>query len=70
MTQRPENRKADDNCQTVGIIAAFNMVVSKDKEIKILPRVGHGCHKADCDKWLFSLPQRSQKSRDGRVCGQ
>ncbi|MBR4171831.1 MAG: acetylxylan esterase [Kiritimatiellae bacterium] len=46
---------ADDNCQTVGIIAAFNMIPSKDKAIAILPHTGHGWHTAGFDKWLFDL---------------
>ena len=46
---------ADDNCQTVGIIAAYNMISSKDKEMKVVPGKGHGWLKEGYDKWLFDL---------------
>ncbi len=45
---------ADNNCNTVGGIAAFNNVSSKDKEIRLLPGVGHGWHKANIEHWLFN----------------
>jgi len=44
---------ADDNCQTIGGIAAFNVIASKDKKLRILPAKGHGWHKADLEQWLF-----------------
>ncbi len=46
---------ADDNCQTVGGIAAFNMIPSKEKKLSLLPGTGHGWHKpAGLEKWLFA----------------
>lgn len=50
---------ADDNCQTVGGIAAFNMIASKDKALKLLPGKGHGWITGGLDEWLFSLPPRN-----------
>jgi hypothetical protein len=45
---------ADDNCQTVGGIAAFNVIGSKEKKLSLLPATGHGWHKpAGLEKWLF-----------------
>ena len=44
---------ADDTCQTVGGIAAFNMIASKDKGLKLVPGKGHGWITAGLDKWLF-----------------
>lgn len=49
---------ADDNCQTVGGIAAFNAIASKDKRLQLLPGVGHGWYVGTLgfEKWLFDLP--------------
>ena len=44
---------ADDNCQTVGGIAAFNEIASEDKKLVLLPGKGHGWLTAGLDKWLF-----------------
>ena len=49
---------ADDNCQTVGGIAAFNAIASKDKRLQLLPGVGHGWHTAGLEDWLFNFPQK------------
>ena len=46
---------ADDNCQTIGGIAAFNRIASKDKQLRLLPGKGHGWMPAGFDKWLFDL---------------
>ena len=47
---------ADDNCQTVGGIAAYNSIASKDKELRLLPGVGHDWKTAGYDTWLFAPP--------------
>ena len=47
---------ADDNCQTVGGIAAFNRIASKDKQLRLLSGRGHGWHTAGLEDWLFNLP--------------
>ena len=46
----------DDNCQTVGGIAAFNSITAKDKRLFLLPGFGHGSHTegTGIDEWLFS----------------
>ena len=44
---------ADDNCQTVGGIAAFNEIASEDKKLVLLSGKGHGWLTAGLDKWLF-----------------
>ena len=44
---------ADDNCQTVGGIAAFNEIASEDKKLVLLSGNGHGWLTAGLDKWLF-----------------
>jgi cephalosporin-C deacetylase-like acetyl esterase len=45
---------ADDNCQTVGGIAAFNVLASGEKRLSLLPATGHGWHRpAGLEKWLF-----------------
>lgn len=49
---------ADDNCQTVGAIAAFNGISSKDKELRIVPGAGHSCGLEGLDKWLFSREEQ------------
>lgn len=49
---------ADDNCQTVGAIAAFNCIASKDKALRIVPGAGHGCGPDGLDKWLFSKKEQ------------
>lgn len=54
---------ADDNCQTVGGIAAYNSIASKDKELRLLPGVGHGWHTAGFDAWLFSPPDPAGQKR-------
>ena len=46
---------ADDNCQTIGGIAAFNCIASKDKQLRLLPGKGHGWHTAGLENWLFDL---------------
>ena len=57
---------ADDNCQTVGGIAAFNCIASKDKRLRLLPGRGHGWHKADLERWLFNLePTCTTTSKKG-----
>ena len=53
---------ADDNCQTVGGIAAFNVIASKDKGLKLVPGKGHGWITAGFDEWLFSLPEPRKPS--------
>ena len=47
---------SDDNCNTVGGIAAFNVIPSEDKALHLLPGAGHGWHAAGFDTWLFTLP--------------
>ena len=56
---------ADDNCQTVGGIAAFNSLASKDKELQLLPGVGHGWHVGSrgYENWLFNLPPSAGSAR-------
>ncbi len=44
---------ADDNCQTIGGIAAFNMIPAKDKRLRLISGAGHGWHVTDLEKWLF-----------------
>ena len=44
---------ADDNCQTIGGIAAFNEIASKDKKLVLLSGTGHGWYTAGLEKWLF-----------------
>ena len=47
----------DDNCQTVGGIAAFNSLASKDKKLALLPGAGHGWRaidETDLKGWLFN----------------
>lgn len=44
---------ADDNCQTIGGIAAFNRIASKDKQLRLLPGKGHGWLTAGFENWLF-----------------
>ena len=46
---------SDDNCHTGGGIAAFNVLGCADKELRLLPGVGHGWHTAGFDTWLFDL---------------
>ena len=45
---------ADDNCQTIGGIAAFNRIASKDKQLRLLSGKGHGWHTAGLETWLFN----------------
>ena len=67
----------DDNCQTIGGIAAFNRIASKDKQLRLLSGKGHGWLTAGFEDWLFSLPSpRKEESHDNRkstqwktVCG-
>ena len=49
---------ADDNCQTVGGIAAYNSIASKDKELRLLPGVGHGCIRRDSTRGFSHRPVR------------
>ena len=51
---------ADDNCQTIGGIAAFNCIASKDKQLRLLSGQGHGWYTAGFENWLFNLPQRNK----------
>ena len=47
---------SDTNCHTEGGIAAFNSMPSKDKAIKLVPRLGHnGRNKFGFDEWVFGL---------------
>lgn len=47
---------ADDNCQTIGGIAAFNKIAAKDKRLKLIPGKGHGWNACVgyFEKWLFA----------------
>ena len=44
---------ADDNCHTVGGIAAFNSIPSKDKKLLLIPGLGHRWIKTEFEQWLF-----------------
>ena len=47
----------DDNCQTVGVIAAFNSIASEDKSLVILPGLKHPVWNTDepsIVEWLFT----------------
>ena len=50
---------ADDNCQTIGGIAAFNRIASKDKQLRLLSGKGHGWLTAGFENWLFDLRARA-----------
>ena len=52
---------ADDDCQTVGGIAAFNRIASKDKQLRLLSGKGHGWFTGGFDKWLFDFRVPSAK---------
>lgn len=48
----------DDNCNTIGGIAAFNSLAAKDKALLILPDKGHPVWFKDestVSEWLFNL---------------
>lgn len=45
---------ADDNCQTEGVVAAFNAIASKDKQLRVLPQTGHGYHHGGLIEWVFA----------------
>ena len=44
---------SDDNCHTVGGIAAFNSIPSKDKKLLLIPGLGHRWIKTEFEQWLF-----------------
>ena len=48
---------SDDNCNTEGGIAAFNALSSKDKELLLVPGLGHRWLKdTEFERWLFAAP--------------
>ena len=55
---------SDDNCNTGGGIAAFNAIGAADKELRLLPGLGHGWHTDGFDAWLFDLPAWSGPFED------
>lgn len=48
---------ADDNCNTIGGIAAFNSLSSKDKKLVLMPGKGHGWLRkgTGLEEWLFPV---------------
>ena len=54
---------ADDNCQTIGGIAAFNCIASKDKQLRLLSGKGHGWLTAGFENWLFDLTAPKGKAK-------
>ncbi|MBR4417100.1 MAG: acetylxylan esterase, partial [Victivallales bacterium] len=44
---------SDDNCHTVGGIAAYNSIPSKDKKLLLIPGLGHRWIKTEFEQWLF-----------------
>ncbi|MBP5511593.1 MAG: acetylxylan esterase [Kiritimatiellae bacterium] len=62
---------ADDNCQTVGGIAAFNMIASPDKKLKLIPGKGHGWfNDKEFEAWLYSPAMKDNEcsGRNGTLC--
>ena len=48
---------SDDNCNTEGGIAAFNVLASKDKKLMLVPGLGHRWLKnTEYERWLFAAP--------------
>lgn len=46
---------SDDNCNTEGGIAAFNVLASKDKKLMLIPGLGHRWLKdTEYERWLFA----------------
>ena len=56
---------SDDNCNTGGGIAAFNALGCADKELRLLPGLGHGWYPVGFDKWLFDLESPPSVFRTG-----
>ena len=50
---------SDDNCNTEGGIAAFNVLASKDKKLMLIPGLGHRWLKdTEYEHWLFAVGSR------------